>query len=627
MTLAMPHITPDFQPMTVGDFGIARSDFRWWSENLQYIADKDSKVRHTFLWNPIQTKLNTIVQTQRNAFGGGRYIILKARQMGLSTWITARSAWRADTQENFRALHVAHDGDGSSNMLDMVKLSHNSLPERLALSDGQVVSVRPIEKASNRAELRLWFDDKGVRESHVRIKTAGVSGDVGRSSSLNLLHISEAGNDVYDDGAQYGAAKQGLSKMGEVFVEGTPDGAYGWYYNAFQKAVDEHGAYVNAKADNPLLEYNGFIPIFFPWYEMPGYRIPLIEGEIITPESDLEHKLMAGLVTENGYKVRPDQIKYMRYVMADMPESLEMTPEQWFQQEYASNRRDCFITSGNGYFVSEYVEKMWDYADKYEKEHKIKRYTFNGSDWVPDPYGPLRLIEDPCQTATYVIGGDAAKGLKTGDYDTAVIIKRVVDGPDIVVGYWRTHEPDKGLHALALAELGKWHCNALIAVENNPGGHGNEVNKCLSALRYPRIYLQTFQDEAKYKGAVAPEYGFETNKKTKTIYLGDLQACLRKSCENIHHLDGLLIPFTAIVEELRTFQKVDGKTEAAKGSYDDLVIALAIPTHLRKKVAATFRCRAVLDKVKVNGPTLEEIIRSSFGKKALKQFKEITRGR
>jgi len=497
LTTSIPHITPDFEPTTVGQFGVARYEFRWWSENFQKIADKDSEKRHLFIWNPIQTKLNSIVDTYRNAFGGGRFIILKARQMGMSTWITARSGWRADTQENYRALHVAHDGDGSQNMLDMVKLCHNSLPDSIRLSDGSLVSMRPVEKASNRAELRLWFDEKGVRESHVRIKTAGVGGDVGRSASLNLLHISEAGNDIYDDGTQYGAAKQGLSKMGEVFVEGTPDGAYGWYYNAWRKAKQDFGDYLKAKKDNPLLEYNGFVPIFFPWYEMPAYRIDLIPGEVIEPESDIEHKLMAGLNTEDGYKVRPDQIKYMRYVMADMPDSLEMTPEQWFNQEYASNSHDCFITSGNNYFVGEYVENMWKYAEKYENDHKTLRYTFNGSSWITDPYGSLRLIEEPCQTATYVIGGDAAKGLKTGDYDTAVVIKRIKDGPDIVVGYWRTHEPDKGLHALALAELGKWHMSALIAVENNPGGHGNEVNKCLSALRYPRIYLQTFQDEAK----------------------------------------------------------------------------------------------------------------------------------
>ena len=620
----IPAIFPDFKPSDVGTYGIARSDFRWFSENFQHIADKDTAQRHLFLWNNIQVELNRLVNTYRNAFGGGRYIILKARQMGLSTWITARSAWRADTQSNYRALHVAHDNDGTQNMLDMVKLAHNSLPETVKLPDG-IVKVRNDEKASNRSELRLWFDDKGTLESHVRIKTAGEKGKVGRSSSLNLLHISEAGNEVYDDGQVYGASRQGLSKMGEVFVEGTPDGAYGWYYNAWGKAKTEFADWLKLRDDNPQLAYNGFVPVFFPWYQMPSYRVPLIGGEVIEPQNDLEHKLMAGLITEDGYKVRPDQIKYMRYTLSDMPESVEMTPEQWWMQEYPSNSHDCFITSGNGYFVGEYVEKAYKFAEEYERTHKIIRWSFNGSNWTADPFGPLRLSEEPSKQATYVIGGDAAKGLENGDFDTAVIIKRVLDGPDVVVGYWRTHEPDKGLHALALAELGHWFENALIAVENNPGGHGNSVNDHLGSLRYPRIYLQNFTDDGKFRGSVAPEYGFNTSTKTKSIYLGDLQTALRHWCLNAESPDGIEIRFTAIVEELRTFQKVEGRTEAAKGSHDDLVIALAIPTHLRTEVAASYRNRPKETTHKKPEITMQQFIRHYMGRKEADKYEKLTR--
>ena len=97
--------------------------------------------------------------------------------------------------------------------------------------------------------------------------------------------------------------------------------------------------------------------------------------------------------------------------------------------------------------------------------------------------------------------------------------------------------------------------------------------------------------------------------------------------KNPSHPDGIEIPFISIVEELRTFQKVAGKTEAAKGCYDDLVISTAIPTHLRESVAATYRRKPTLDKVRVSGQTLDEIISITFGSKALKEFKEITRGR
>jgi len=270
--------------------------------------------------------------------------------------------------------------------------------------------------------------------------------------------------------------------------------------------------------------------------------------------------------------------------------------------------------------VAEYIDKMAKFASEYEKSHPIKRYALVGDTWTEDPYGPLRLIEEPIPGATYVIGGDAAKGLETGDYDTATIIKRVVDGPDIVVGYWRTHELDKGLHAYALAQMGHWFNKALLAVENNPMGHGNSVNSHLAQMNYPNIYIQRFDDEAKFRGGVAPEWGFNTSQKSKGIYLGDMQSSLRHWARNPRHPDGIEIPFTAIVGEARAFQKKDGKTQAAAGSHDDLVISTSIANHLGKEVAPTFRNKPVLDQPRVSGMTLAQIIECSAGKDALREF-------
>ena len=161
MTLAPASITPQFSPQSAGDFGNARANFPWWSHTFQYIADKNTAERHHFIWNPIQWKLNNIVETNRNVFGGVRVIILKARQMGMSTWITARSGWKLDTSQNYRALHVAHDNDGTGLMLDMVKLTHNALPDGpLGLPNGDVVTVKPFEKASHRTELRIWHPEE-----------------------------------------------------------------------------------------------------------------------------------------------------------------------------------------------------------------------------------------------------------------------------------------------------------------------------------------------------------------------------------------------------------------------------------------------------------------------------------
>ena len=610
MTLTPLNITPVFDPQTADEFDAARNDFRWWSGNFQIIADKNAPVPHLFYWNTIQQRLNHIVETNRNIFGGGRYIIVKARQMGISTWVTNRSAWNACRKPHYRAMHFAHETDASELMLLMVKMSYNALPVTVDLPGGESVLVKPYERTSRRNELELGFDRDGILTSRILIKTAGGAKGAGRAFANNLVHFSELNDhDAYDNGEVVGGALNTLARSAEVFAEGTPNGAYGIQYEMYQDAK-------SGESD--------WIPVFLPWFWMEEYVIPLLEGEVIEPDNELEYKLMQGDGTHEGFKVSPAQIKWMRWKMkSDCPKTVEMSPLQWFMQEYPHNDIDCFLMSGNAYFVSSYISKMAEFANKYEKAHKIRRYSLLGDKWTEDTYGPLRLIEEPIAGATYVIGGDAAKGTATGDYDTATIIKRVVDGPDVVVGYWRTREPDKGQHALALAQMGFWHNTALIAVENNPMGHGNSVNSHLAAMNYPRIYIQTAGDEAKYRGRMAPEYGFTTSHKSKGIYLGDMQSSLRHYYKNPKHPDGLEIPFSVIVSEMRSFLKVDGKTEAAKGSHDDLVISTSIANHLCPEVAPAFRNKPRLDQPRVSGLNLGQIIECSFGKKARYDFERL----
>lgn len=611
MTAIIPNITPDFDPKTADEFDAARQNFRWWAANFQLIADKNAPAPHLFHWNTIQQRLDHIIQTHRNVFGGGRYLIVKARQMGISTYCTLRSGWKACSVPNFRGMHVAHETDASELMLTMVKLSYNALPELVTLPSGEPpVLVKPVERTSRRNELEVGFDQQGTLTSRILIKTAGAGEGVGRAFALNLLHFSEVGDHkAYDNGRVVGGSLQTLARSAEVFAEGTPNGAYGLEYEMYQ----------DAKSGD-----NGWIPIFLPWFWMNEYSIPILQDEVIEADNEFEHMLMQGKNTHEGYKVQPTQIKWMRWKMkSDCPKTVEMTPQQWFMQEYAHNDYDCFLMSGSSFFVGEYISKMAAFATEYEKANKIKRYSLIGDKWIDDPYGPLRLIEEPIAGATYVIGGDAAKGTASGDYDTATIIKRVVDGPDWVVGYWRTHEPDKGLHAYALAQMGFWHNKALIAVENNPMGHGNSVNSHLAQMNYPNIYVQSPDDEARYSGGLTPEYGFHTSHKSKGIYLGDMQTSLRYYYRTPGHADGIVIPFSAIIGEFRAFQKVEGKTQAAAGNYDDLVISTSIANHLCPEVTPKFRNKPRLDQPRVSGLTLGQIIECSAGKKVRQKFERL----
>ena len=581
MTVATQHIIPQFKPQSAGDFGDARADFPWWSYNLATIKDKNAPLPHRFAWNSPQWRVYRRIMDTLDPQYGGIYEVIKYRQgAGISTLMTNWSCHKACTQPNFTALHTAHDSITTGLMLDMIKCTYDNLPPDITLKDGKRVSVQPEQIKSNRNELVIGHKlDRGmVSTSKVSVQTAGGDEGVGRGGAINCFHASEIGDHkAYDDGKIVGGVVQSLSDNKFVVYEGTPNGSYGYAYSSYQDAKNGDSA---------------TIPIFLPYFWDDRFWRKLDEGEVIVPMNEFEEQMMNGTNTYEGHKVEPERVKWYRMQKGLCPKSLEMTPEQWMIQEFPHNDVDCWITSSTTYFVDEYVDKMMRFAEKWERERPHQRYSLVGDEWVKDQWGPLRLCEEPISDATYVIGGDAAKGLEHGDFDTATIIKRVVDGPDEVVGYWRTHENDKDEHGRAMAELGRWFNKALLAIENNPGGHGNSVNKALENMHYPRIYIQTMQDEGKFSKGIRKEYGFNTSSKTKSLYLADMQTAMRKWCKGAGHpdyLDGIQIPFTAIVGELRTFEKIDGKTEAAKGCHDDLVISTSIPTHLRTGVRATHR--------------------------------------
>ncbi|RKX25899.1 MAG: hypothetical protein DRP45_04865 [Candidatus Zixiibacteriota bacterium] len=609
-------ITPDTVPQTAEEFFQCTKSFQWFSKRFCMIADKNADTPHAFFMNPPQIKLDNIVNTYRNSWGGFQAITLKARQVGYSTYCTNRSFWKAETQPNFRALHVAHDTDGTSNMLDMIKLSHNSMPSTFQMPNGEVVRVQQEEVMKNRNELRLKFDEKGTMESHVRIKTAGAGGDVGRSSSPNFIHYSEVGNSVYDDGKVIGASMQGASQRAEVFAEGTADGAYGWLYETYNDAKVHWKAFLEASKTDKELCYDGWVPIFTPWFEMPTYAIAKRPNEVIEPKTEFEYDLMSGRITFNGYQVSQEQIKFKRFIETNRcPQGLTMSPEDWFKQEYAHNDSDCFISSGSNYFNTDVVLAGKLFADTFEKDNPTLRYCITNGEMVRDKYGPWQFIEEYDKDATYVIGGDVAEGLEHGDYDAGVIIKRVYDGPDWVVGYYRGKDPDKGRHAHDFGVVGYAHGTALIGIERNKDGIS--VNDHMERQGYPRQYLQTTGDEARYDANVHKAYGYLTNSKTKGVYLGQLQTALRKWYTNKNDREGLVIPFPYIWEELRTYSVTDGKHGASRGCYDDLVISTAIANQIKDEVRVGLRSTMRKDKTfnkptRLRGKTINDIVGSFF---------------
>ena len=91
---------------------------------------------------------------------------------------------------------------------------------------------------------------------------------------------------------------------------------------------------------------------------------------------------------------------------------------------------------------------------------------------------------------------------------------------------------------------------------------------------YSNLYMRERLD--KLTDTVEMEYGFETNKKTKPIIIGELVTIMREFPDIECDVETL--------KEMTTFvKKANGSQEAINGAHDDLVMALAIAHFISHK--------------------------------------------
>jgi len=141
-------------------------------------------------------------------------VVLKARQLGLSTLTAAYIAWLMLFHRGKTILIVATKKETAANLLKKVNLVFKKLPEWFF----QLATITGDNKWS------LELSNSSIA------KAASTSGDVGRSEALSLLIVDEAayveGMDELWSGIYYT-----LSTGGSCISLSTPAGAAGWFYN------------------------------------------------------------------------------------------------------------------------------------------------------------------------------------------------------------------------------------------------------------------------------------------------------------------------------------------------------------------------------------------------------------
>lgn len=509
-------------------------DFEFYARKALRIRTKDAKIVPLVL-NRAQRRFIEMVLRQWQETGRIRVVILKARQLGLSTVWGAFMYWWVSQHRATKGIVVTHKAEASTALFDMTKRFHSEVPEFL----------RPSTSKANGRELKFDKLDSGYM-----ISTAGAD-TVGRGETLQAAHLSEVG--LWPKGKAreiMNGLLQAVPDVPDTFVaiESTARGMSGPFYEAWRAASDGS---------------SGYLACFLPWFVDDQYRADVPEDFQRTPEED---EYCTKVEAEYGEALDDAQLMFRRRKIAQDGANL-------FKQEYPTFPDDAFLTSGSPVFN---LEKLHDRRENLpDILHRMDYDPLEGC-FVPNPIGRLFLYREIDPNMEYTIGADVSKGVNDGDWSVA----QILDSFKRQVGVWRGQvEPD--YYAAILYYLGKLFNTARLGVEFN--NHGILPNTILfkggragsvEIEPYENLYTREVYD--KQNDETKEEIGFYTDVKTKPLIIDQLRQDTR---------DGAILLNDAMtIDEMVTFvaDPKTGRIEHEVGCHDDCVMALAIANHIHE---------------------------------------------
>ncbi len=491
------------------------NSFKHFSEEQIKILPKDSSEGFIpFKFNKAQQIVHQKIQEQLDKEGHVRAIILKGRQMGLSTYTCARVFWKSYFNSHNKSVVMAHDSATSDALFTM---SRNIIQNMGA-------GFRPDFKKSNAKEIQFEHNDSGYR-----LYTAG-SPEAGRGTTPTIAHLSEVAFWTHDEKILAGLF-QGISQAPgtEVILESTANGVSNAFHRLWKGAVNGE---------------NEYIPIFVPWYLMDEYqrKLPMPEEDFKETLDELELELL------DTYDLGLEQIYWRRLKVAE-------SGLHKFKQEYPFTPEEAFIVSGSNVFNTEILQQTIP-----AKVQKRQSFNLETSSFEDAPFGQLEIYEYPKFDTHFVIGADCALGVGQ-DYSAAVVLNTKQE----VVAVYRSNRIDPTQYGDLLFYLGRYFNNALLAVESNSLGIAT-LNR-LKQMEYVNLYHQT--KVANISNEEGTRLGWRTTAATKPMIIGHLKNAIENS--------DLALNSPILIQECMDYvSDENGRTNAIQGSNDDTVIAVAI---------------------------------------------------
>jgi hypothetical protein len=289
-------------------------------------------------------------------------VVLKARQLGITTYIAARFFTQTISKPGTLSMQVTQDRESAEDIFRIVRRFWENLPDE---------ARKGILRTSYRNTRQLVFPRLDSEYC-----LAAAAENAGRGRTIQNLHCSEVSRWGREGDEALASLRAAVVPGGDIVLESTPNGAGGLFYEEWQRAED-----------------TGYTRHFFPWWYDAAYALE--PGGNFAPFTEEE----ADLAALHGLK--KEQIAWRRQQWASL-RGLAV-------QEFAEDAVSCFRASGECVFELEAVEAALEAASDPVGTRENGRLMI----WLPARAG-----------RKYVIGVDPAGGGVEGDYSCAEVVDR-----------------------------------------------------------------------------------------------------------------------------------------------------------------------------------------------------------
>lgn len=462
-------------------------------------------------------KLFDYQQETLETFRNNRYVIvLKARQLGLTTLAMAYAFWMLLFRPGSNIVLVSRSQTAANNALELIDFMHSFLP--------QWAKMRGPDVESDASTHHSYRFDTGMVS---KITSYAATRTVAAGQTANLVLWDEAALAEYQEDALRTLLPT-TDAGGSMIIFSTARGGYNTFARLYK--------------DAERLE-SQFVPVFHPWHVS---------------------RFMNPLAFEGG-------IDYSVYEA----KKRDMSTEPWrFFAEYPASSEEAFRQSGRSRFVGlPDIEEFEEFPlrGRLEVDHNGRVFfieTEDGHFWMREE----GLIGVP-EGSKPVVSVDPSGGTG-GDYTVMTAGWVDLEGIPQRVAFWRSNMVEPAEYAKEAFLLGQFFSDyrgrpALLAVERQ-GGYGETTVHVLRSMNYRNLYVHKYTGHRKYRQDTA--FGFPMTPSKRPLVVDALAKWL--DFENDRVLGGI---DTELRRELGAFVvKEDGKVSADVGMNDDMVMSTAI---------------------------------------------------